>query len=78
MRALNKNLIDKYLFIKFFLKTWYKHGIKVGQTDRFFGLLTSMLELSQVNCWPGSMLSYSAVNLTAPSPFSSSMCADRS
>ena len=32
-----------------------------------------MLLLSQVNCWPGSMLSYSAVNLLAPSSLSSSM-----
>ena len=46
---------------------WYDHD---HEYDRhlFFGLLISMLELSQVNCWPGSMLSYSVVNFAAPSP----------
>ena len=42
-------------------------------TDLFLGLLMSILLLSQVNCCPGSMLSYSAVNLAAPSVLSSSI-----
>ena len=37
-----------------------------------------MLELSQVNCCPGSILSYSAVNFVEPSLFKSSMWPDKS